>query len=517
MAVEPIDFAIDGAEGERSGIHPIPLVKRTVTAFIGRAERGPVNEPVVIESFEQFGETFGGHTPYSFLSHAVRHYFLHGGRVAVIVRVVNRATRAMLALPAGSETLELQARQPGSREVLRVSVDYDGVADDLDRFNLVVQRVCMTTGLIEDQELYPHLSMRPSDERYIVYALRDSALVRIVEPLPSERPDATTPRRPGEPVPYIKVHTAGTDGEALTDYDIIGSNTEGTGLFALKRAEPVDLLCIPPAPGRDLGVTTFVAAERFCEGQRCMLIWDPPWSWEDAQTAVRGMRASPYVSKNALTYFPRVRRRGDLVRHAAGLPACGVIAGILARNDTGGVWRSLAGETSTLKLPFAAVTELDANEAAMLERCGANVISRGTAGSFNANGNVTLAGPNAAAPIWRRLEKRRLLFFVLNSILAATGGVHHALDNPETVRNLEFQVRAFLMGLFKQGALAGRTPDQAFTIKLSSAPCAGAALVLRVGIALKAPGELVSYDFAYSAEGCKLDPSPAIEAEQLVS
>lgn len=513
MAVEPIDLAID-AQRERAAIHPIPLVKRTLTAFVGRTERGPVNEPVVVRSFDQFRQVFGGHTTLSFVSHTVQHYFQHGGHVAVIVRVVNRATRAAIAVPAGRETLQLEARQPGSQESLRISVDYDGVELDAHRFNLVVQRVSLKSQLIEDQELYPSLSMQPSHRRYVVDALRDSALVRVVAPLPTVRPDATRPHRPGDAVPYIKAHAAGTDGEHLTDYDIIGSNHEGTGLFALLRAEPIDLLCIPPAPDRDLGVTTFVAAERFCGRQRCMLVWDPPWSWETAQAAVRGIRQSQYVSHNALTYFPRIRQRGDLVRYAAGLPSCGAVAGILARHDTTGVWRCLSGETSALKLPFTAVVDLDAHDMAMLKRFGANVITRSATGSFLVHGNATLAGPNVAGTIWQRLEKRRLLFFVLNSIVSATGSVRHGLDDRETARNLEFQVMAFLMSLFKQGALVGQTASQAFMLKLYRE--ADEALALRVGIALRRPGEFVSHDFVYGPAGCAVRPSPALDAEQLV-
>ena len=75
--------------------------------------------------------------PFSFVSLAVQHFFWHGGEKAVVVRVANRATRATLEIPAGREVLRLQARQPGSREHLRVSVDYDRVERTPDKFNLV--------------------------------------------------------------------------------------------------------------------------------------------------------------------------------------------------------------------------------------------------------------------------------------------------------------------------------------------------------------------------------------------
>ncbi|HUQ51141.1 MAG TPA: hypothetical protein VM692_02900, partial [Gammaproteobacteria bacterium] len=135
MASEPLDFS-SGSPTPDDGADVIPIIAPTVVAFIGRAERGPLNEPVVIKGFEQFSRVFGGHTSFSFLSLAVQHFFWHGGETAVVVRVANRATRATLELAAGREVLRLQARQPGSREHLRVSVDYDRVERTPDKFNL---------------------------------------------------------------------------------------------------------------------------------------------------------------------------------------------------------------------------------------------------------------------------------------------------------------------------------------------------------------------------------------------
>ena len=43
-----------------SGVHTITGVATSITAFIGRAARGPVNEPVTLNSFADFERTFGG-------------------------------------------------------------------------------------------------------------------------------------------------------------------------------------------------------------------------------------------------------------------------------------------------------------------------------------------------------------------------------------------------------------------------------------------------------------------------
>ena len=297
MASESLDFV--SPEAERfDGDEVIPVIATTVVAFIGRAERGPLNESIPVKSFEGFRRVFGGHCAFSFLSQAVQHFFLHGGEAATVVRVANGATRGALELPAGGQVLRLQALHPGSREFLRVSVDYDRVERAPDRFNLVVQRLARPgSQLVDDQELYESLSMDPADARFVVDALHDSELVRLVGPVPTQRPDATRAERPGEPIPYIGMTRSGSDGDELTDYDIIGSNSEGTGLFALDACSTLDFLCIPTPPERDLGVTTFVAATRYCERRRALLIWDPPWSWMSVHGALLGVRDDPEHAK----------------------------------------------------------------------------------------------------------------------------------------------------------------------------------------------------------------------------
>src|SRR5690606_35608234 len=147
------------------------------------------------------------------------------------------------------------------------------------------------------------------------------------------RPEATRPASPGQPIPYVGVSMAGTDGEDLSDYDIIGSNSEGTGLFALDRCEQIDFICIPSPPGRDLGSTSFLAATRYCERRRALLVWDPPWSWSTPDSAVLWLRSSGQTSRHAVTYFPRVRPRGEAAHSTTGLPAFGVVPGLPAHAD----------------------------------------------------------------------------------------------------------------------------------------------------------------------------------------
>jgi uncharacterized protein len=70
-----------------SGVRTITGVATSITAFIGRTLRGPVNEPVQVNSFADFERAFGGLSISSPLSYAVRDFYLNGGSQALIVRL----------------------------------------------------------------------------------------------------------------------------------------------------------------------------------------------------------------------------------------------------------------------------------------------------------------------------------------------------------------------------------------------------------------------------------------------
>src|SRR6201982_4021432 len=82
-----------------SGVHTITGVATSITAFVGRASRGPVNDPTVINSFADFERQFGGLWLYSTMSYAVRDFFLNGGSQAVIVRLAHGGAAATITLP----------------------------------------------------------------------------------------------------------------------------------------------------------------------------------------------------------------------------------------------------------------------------------------------------------------------------------------------------------------------------------------------------------------------------------
>jgi hypothetical protein len=453
------------------------------------------------------------------LSHAVQQYFQHGGEIAAVVRVANQATRARIDLPAQGQLLRLHSRAPGSQIVLRASVDYDGFSRPEDkRFNLVVQRLARPgSQLVEDQELFRGLSMDESGERFVVDILRGSELVQLGGPLPDFRPDATRPEHPGQPLPYIDMSRPGGDGEELSDYDIVGSNDERTGIFALDDLDRVDLINIPLlASGHDHGVTTFLAAERYCARRRATLIWDPPWAWNSVDATLIGVRNAGLASPHAMSYFPRVCVLANPERYPTGMPAGGAVAGLIAANDRADCWQALDAGHVRLKSGLAPALTISARQGEMLQRNGINVFGNQPPHAGVLTGNVSLVGATAVSRLSQRLDSRRLLSHVLKSLEQNTRWALKAPWGRDLERRLISQIETFLHGLFERGAFPVARPEQAYFAKLQAAIQGHEReLVVRIGIALNRPGEFHVYDIVHRAERSTARPAPALEATQL--
>src|SRR3954470_6296913 len=109
-----------------SGVRTIVGVATSITAFLGRAIRGPVDDPVIVNNFGDFERAFGGLGLDYPMSYAVRDFFMNGGAQAMIVRLYKQ-TGGGTAKPTEftADTLTLHAASPGTwANKLRVRVDH---------------------------------------------------------------------------------------------------------------------------------------------------------------------------------------------------------------------------------------------------------------------------------------------------------------------------------------------------------------------------------------------------------
>ena len=231
-----------------SGVRTITGVATAITAFIGRAERGPANEPVTINSFADYERAFGGLALASSMSFAVRDFYLNGGSQAIIVRVHNGATPATLSLPTGAaapnDVLPLVAASAGAwGNALRATVAHNTKTPaDITLFNLTVTEIGGAT------ETFFNVSMQATDARYLPRVLeQSSALVRVnkntngQDIMPNVRPTATTTNATAN---------SGGNGQALTSTQILGTQATKTGLYALENADLFNFALYSSLPGQ---------------------------------------------------------------------------------------------------------------------------------------------------------------------------------------------------------------------------------------------------------------------------
>jgi len=483
---------------------------------VGRTLRGPVNRPIFLKSFTEFQHIFGGLWQPSPLGYAVEHFFDNGGREVLVVRVVNGARAATLTLNAGTQVLKLRAVRPGTREFLRASVDYDNISPvNTTEFNLTVQRVRMQgTEQVEDQEIYPRLSTLPEAERFVGEALAGSELVQLAGAVAAERPDRTPDSSGGLlAAGYVCSNADGDDGAPLTDYDLIGSAVDRTGLFALEGVEHFNLLCIPPlSRDRDVGPTVLLVALRYCKERRALLIVDPPSEWHTADEALRGMRQWNFCNENALMYFPRVLAHDKLRGHFESFASCGAVAGMLARSEeTFPVWGPVKSEDAVLRPGYRPSCLVSEDKRMRLAALGVNSIQAVRSAARIGVSPRTLAAGSAGAADWQSLAARRLALFILNSVERGTRWVVLTKPHRDVAELAAAQVRTFFERLYDAGTFGARPMAEAFFVicdsRVNSAESAASSeFHLVIGFAAVRRREFHSFRISHSASGSKVTP-----------
>jgi phage tail sheath protein FI len=499
-----------------SGVRTITGVATSIAAFIGRALRGPTNEPITINSFGDFERIFGGLWGGSSLGFAVRDFYLNGGGQAIIVRLYH-AESGTGAKPAQAkltaDSLGLEAANSGVwGNKLRVRVDHNTrplqsgeAADSL--FNLTVRDG--ETGAIES---FRNISITAGHPRQVdKVLLNESQLVRLTGNLPTARPAKSNdpaagkdPWEDNQPATNYKVVAAGeaSDGTALTkadDFTPANAETNKKGLYALAKADLFNLLCIPPyLAGGNVDTNLISEAAVYCERRRAMLLVDPPIEWTTKDQAKSGMVGLGTTSKNAALYFPRLRQPHPLKENQLEeFVPCGAVAGIFARTDAQrGVWKAPAGLEATLVgVPGLSVL-LNDQENGELNPMGINCLRVMAPAGPLVWGARTLQGDDRFASEWKYVSVRRLALFIEESLYRGTQWVVFEPNDAPLWAQIRLNIGAFMHNLFRQGAFQGQTPQEAYFVKCDKETTTQADINLgivniMIGIAPVKPAEFV--------------------------
>jgi uncharacterized protein len=452
-------------EEVRSQVRTITGVATSITAFVGRARRGPMDNdaqglsPVRVRSFAEYDRVFGGLWEDAPMSFAVNHYFQNGGGEALVVRVGAGATLASASGVFGDVTIT--AANPGTwGGLVQVTVDYaDGMGGALAAplFNLSLRDTSN-----DARESYFGLSTDPAHPRSVARVLEGSALARASVAAPNARP--------GE-VADVALTVAGTaDGDAVTAAEVVSGGTLAAnqrGIYALDRADLFNLLVIPPySATADVLPGDLANALDYCGDRRAILLVDPPAATVSVADALSHAN-DVGRNTNAAFFFPRLRAPNPLRANALqDYAPSGAVAGVIARTDASrGVWKSAAGIEATLNGVQALAVKLTDGQNGDLNPLGVNCLRDFPVYGRVVWGSRTLAGADALASEWKYLAVRRMALFLEESLYRGTQWVVFEPNDEPLWSQIRLNLGAFMQNLFRQGAFQGRTPREAYFVK----------------------------------------------------
>ncbi|HEU4389786.1 MAG TPA: phage tail sheath subtilisin-like domain-containing protein, partial [Blastocatellia bacterium] len=252
--------------------------------------------------------------------------------------------------------------------------------------------------------------------------------------------------------------TAGSDGSTPQEPDFINA-------FALlDRVRDVNLLAVPGFGSKaivDFGVN-------YCRQRGdCFFIGDMNVTDETKEEAKAFVEQLTVKSSYGAVYFPWLRALdpSGVSPEPIALPPSGYVAGLYARTDgKRGVWKAPAGTEANVGGAVGLLKEITDAEQDILNPIGANVIRRFPASGLVIWGARTLA--TQSDPEYRYVPVRRTAIFLEQSIY---NGIQYAVFEPNDDplwASLRLNINAFMLLQFRAGAFQGRTPSEAFFVKV---------------------------------------------------
>jgi len=263
----------------------------------------------------------------------------------------------------------------------------------------------------------------------------------------------------------------------------------------LKCMDEVDEIAIISAPGQ-VGPAVQDALLSHCETRKDRFaVLDSP------ETIAGGVDKlpKPRDSKYGAYYFPWIQvydpDKGNIF-----VPPAGHVCGVYSRTDSErGVHKAPANEIvrGALGLKY----NVSKGEQDLLNPKGINAIRF-------MNGGIRIWGARTLSsdPSWRYINVRRLFIMVESSIERATQWVVFEPNDHRLWKRVQRTIASFLTLLWRNGALMGTSPEQAFYVKCDEETnppevIDAGQLVVEIGLAPVKPAEFVIFRIGQMASG----------------
>jgi phage tail sheath protein FI len=310
----------------------------------------------------------------------------------------------------------------------------------------------------------------------------------------------------GQPQP---VRLIGGDDGVLAVADDIGGREgdldnpkiKATGLEALAEIDDIAIVAAPDSGTYDDVDQARAAAGRLiahAEKVRYRIaVLDGPRG--SSISEIRDFRGN-FDSTRAALYHPWIevfaadenRNQGAVPRRIL-LPPSGFVCGIYARNDiTRGVHKAPANEVVRGLTRFEA--NINHSRQEVLNPEGINALR-----FFEGRGHrVWGARTISSDPEWKYVNVRRLFIFIEASIDRGTQWAVFEPNNSRLWGNLKRGIEDFLYVLWKDGALMGKTPEEAFFVRIDRTTMTqndidNGRMIALIGVAPVKPAEFVIF------------------------
>lgn len=369
--------------------------------------------------------------------------------------------------------------------------------------------ITITARLDDMVETYENLSLKPEALNYAPVKTAKSDLIRVEVLLSKAAANAkgekreTASAKAGGVAPYelcggtgkelVLTLASGSDGSVLTvTPDAYLGKDDGpgkrTGLQAFQENSNVSIMAIPGVTAPEVQA----ALIGFCEGKKsCFAILDVPLELKKANDVAN--YRDMYDSTYAAMYHPWLQMYDAGSRRAAFFPPSGAMAGIYARSDNErGVHKAPANEV------VRGCTGLSCNynngEQDILNPMGVNLIRAFPGRGIRVWGARTISSNG----LWKYLNVRRLFIYVEESIKANTNWVVFEPNSEILWSRVTRTIETFLATCWRDGALAGSSPEQAFFVEcgpttMTQDDIDNGRLICQIGIAPVKPAEFVIF------------------------
>jgi phage tail sheath protein FI len=502
---EYLDPGVYIEEIER-GPAPIEGVPTSTAAFLGETERGSI-EPTLVTSYKDYQRSFGGvFDQDKFLPFAVSGFFENGGKRLFVCRIADAGAQTALA---AFGNFFLTAAGPGewSNRVYAKIEDSkttrpDGAGGKAP-VGFRLRLAYYSSPPTQDPAAWfldPTKPPRPAyaedfDDLVVEESSPDFFAKRLLNSSSLAKLERAPNAAPGDlPEKAMRPLQNGSDGTLPLDpVDFRGgldngARTEIQGLEALK-LDPFREVSLVYAPGVSFDVGKDIISH--CENLRYR------FAVIDSQKATNVSTFEPRNevadTEYAALYYPWIWISDPQSGAHKLVPPGGHTLGIFARSDSErGVFKALANEIVRGALELQVETDDITQDS--LNRKGINAIRQFPGRGIRVWGARTLSSDAS----WRYVSVRRLFIFLERSIYEGTQWVVFEPNDDRLWANVIDTIRIFLRGQWRNGALFGRTEQEAFFVTcdrttMTQDDILNGRLICEIGIAPVRPAEFVVF------------------------